>query len=845
MLRQFTHKMLIAAMFILLGGWAAVAQNYVELGSEHRFSVVKNSNFNYHWSKFNQDKGTTTPLISRTNITEMITFDEVGVYIIKVKPQDKVTGCYGAETLIEVIVPGSDATAGILKTGDFPVCSQYGGEDYEMGFAHFRVKYSGPKPWNFGYSLDGNPVQIPTGADEITADYFDFKLSVLNNSIYSQKHNIEIFAKGPGGISVKDDPENHQETFTVLPLLQSQLSTYDPVIRKGQEITYVLRISNGSQCLVSVPVGATLISNDIVATYPEDHKMDCAVKIKWGDVPGDYRLILTEFSGMGCNSDPQYVDVKMVDGFTASLGDPLQFCLGESRVLTPTIDLDGDYEYLWSDGSNKSSLEVSSTGEYSVEITDKVYGDKQTASVEVTTWSLPSVDLGEDYQLADGEVKTLDAQNAGAFFSWSTGETVQKIQVNTSGNYSVTVTNKNGCSASDDIRITSEGDLFVIDLGEDQDICAGEVKMLDPNPSITQNYTYKWSTGATTSTLSVDETGIYSVTVTDEKGNQKTDEMQVTVHARPIVDFGDESIVLYDGETATLDAGDAGDGSTYEWSTGDNTQTIEVDQENVYSVKVTTKYGCSNADDVKVIRREGHKFTVYLGGDKAVCKGEKLYLEPTVDRNFSKEPTYRWIPTGSTDKGILVDKAGKFCVEVTDPYGNMEGDCMTLTLNPTPEVDLGEDRTMITGQPVELNAENQGSNYTWSTGDVTQKITVTGPAEYWVEVVNKYNCTDRDTVTISIDEDPEQMVDVPTGFSPNGDGLNDVLYVRGKNISSMDFIVVNRLGQRVFQSNRLEIGWDGTYQGARQDMDAYIYILKVSFLNGKKVYKRGSVTLLY
>ncbi len=78
----------------------------------------------------------------------------------------------------------------------------------------------------------------------------------------------------------------------------------------------------------------------------------------------------------------------------------------------------------------------------------------------------------------------------------------------------------------------------------------------------------------------------------------------------------------------------------------------------------------------------------------------------------------------------------------------------------------------------------------------------------------------------------------------DGDGNNDVLYVRGNNIKTVVFKIYNRGGQQIFQSNRLEVGWDGTFKGQLQRMDAYVYYLNVTFDNGTSVQKRGEVTLV-
>lgn len=842
MLRTLLHKTLFTAMAILLGGWAVVAQQYVVKGTSLSFKVDQNISYKYHWSVANTSTGSVAYLASESNESGSYTFVNPGVYEVKVYPEDLGTHCFG-DALIMIVEVDESAPTAIFEDLDVPyVCSQNNGGDVN-GKVNVKVTYTGPKPWTFKYSVDRAPAVMPLGAKEIYASEFEFELEIPNTT--GKTHRAEILlveAKTISGIPVTEDLKNQTLEVDVMALPNTEFGDYQAIVQAGTIQSYTATIEKNENYEIFVPSGATVMNE---TTLPLGDKFHSELKfdVQWGDVPGDYQLKLFERTAFDCAGDTVYANIKLVESFVVSLGGDISFCSGENRVLTPTIDFDGTYTYLWSDGSTNSTLTVTEAGKYSVTATDTKSGKSSSASAKVTVWSVPMVDLGTDYELADGEVLTLDAENAGLSYFWSTGETTQSIQVNSSGTYSVNVTNTNGCIGTDEVVVSSVNDVFAINLGNDKDICYGEELVLNPNPNIAQHYTYLWSNGAGTSTLTVSESGIYSVTVRDDAGNVKTDQIQVTVHALPIVDLGDD-IVLYDGETAILNPGNSGAGAVYEWNTGESSQTITVSQENVYSVKVTSEFNCVNTDAVSVILRAGHKFSVDLGGDLAICEGDRIYLEPSIDRNFLSDPTYKWIPSESTGKGIFVNQSGKYCVEVTDPYGNVEGDCIDLIVNPSPLVDLGEDLILQTGETAVLDAGNQGAFYHWSNDEISRTVTIDQAGEYWVEVTNQQNCMGRDTISVNYPEG-DQYVGLPTGFSPNGDGKNDVLFVRGNNIASMNLIIYNRLGHKIFQSNRQNVGWDGTYRGQKQDMDVYVFFLQVTFLDGSSVQKRGNVTLLY
>ena len=107
---------------------------------------------------------------------------------------------------------------------------------------------------------------------------------------------------------------------------------------------------------------------------------------------------------------------------------------------------------------------------------------------------------------------------------------------------------------------------------------------------------------------------------------------------------------------------------------------------------------------------------------------------------------------------------------------------------------------------------------------------------------NEFGCTD--TVCTKVVTLIKPVVDVPSAFTPNGDGKNDKVFVRGFGIAQMNFRIYNRLGQVVFESGSPSYGWDGKFKGALQPMDAYAYTLIVEFGDGTIVNKKGDITLI-
>ena len=114
---------------------------------------------------------------------------------------------------------------------------------------------------------------------------------------------------------------------------------------------------------------------------------------------------------------------------------------------------------------------------------------------------------------------------------------------------------------------------------------------------------------------------------------------------------------------------------------------------------------------------------------------------------------------------------------------------------------------------------------------------------YTLTVSDSLGCTQIDTVTVFVDILCGEVF-VPNAFSPNGDGQNDLLFVRGACITSMEFFVFNRLGERVFQTTDITIGWDGVWRGVPCENAVFSYVLTGTLLDGSEFSKKGNVSLV-
>ncbi|MFT4152422.1 PKD domain-containing protein [Parafilimonas sp.] len=151
------------------------------------------------------------------------------------------------------------------------------------------------------------------------------------------------------------------------------------------------------------------------------------------------------------------------------------------------------------------------------------------------------------------------------------------------------------------------------------------------------------------------------------------------------------------------------------------------------------------------------------------------------------------------------------------------------------------------------NSSTGGVNYKWDFGDGDSLITTSmlpvshiyntaGSYRVCLIAFNQYGCSDTSCQQVTAIVTP--VADVPNVFTPNGDGANDIVYVKGYGIDKMTWRIYNRWGKLVFVSTSLNNGWNGLYNGVLQPQDVYAYTLSIQFTDGTKYSKKGDITLL-
>ena len=291
------------------------------------------------------------------------------------------------------------------------------------------------------------------------------------------------------------------------------------------------------------------------------------------------------------------------------------------------------------------------------------------------------------------------------------------------------------CTTTDTVKVTAITP-YVINLGADAFICPGSSMTLDAG-ALT-NARYLWSTGDTTQTITVSTPGTYHVTATSALyGKIAKDTIVCTAGSFPAKPFGvDTSFCLSSG--ITLDAGNPG--STYLWSTGATTQTINTKAIGQVSVTITSASGCVTRDTINLSLKPAPVVT--LGPDTKICPGGSTVLDAG-----NAGASFLW-NTGATTQTITASAAGTYVVTVNNGSCSTS-DTIVVTLHAAPVVNLGNDLNICTSDTVTLDAGNAGSTYLWSTGATTRTIRVSNAGTYSVVVTNTNGCSSNDAVVVT------------------------------------------------------------------------------------------------
>lgn len=493
------------------------------------------------------------------------------------------------------------------------------------------------------------------------------------------------------------------------------------------------------------------------------------------------------------------------------LGSDTAVCDNSGLVLDASSFNTG-VTYTWQDMSSGPTYSVDQTGIYYVNASGAAC--KATDTIEVTIKNATVVDIGEDATYCEGEPITLDASAAGAIsYQWQDNSTNSSFSPTISGTYFVVI-DDGDCVSSDTVELT-----FLeypdFELPNDTNLCGGGNLNLSVNAP--QATAYTWQDNSTNNSYNVSGPGTYWVTATNNNICSTTDSIVVTYNSID-VDLGADATYCED-TTITLDATNSGS-ITYLWQDNSTAPTLEVSNSGIYYVAVSNGE-CEVNDTIELTFLAYPDFELHP--DTTLCDGDTLVLNVS-----SPDATDFLWQDGSANSSFQVFEEGTYFVQASNQFCT-RFDTTEILFNRANVVELGPDSILCKGEDYILDVGERADDViiTWwdNSNENTSSISETGT--YYVSLENQCGIN-SDTVNLLFGSCNCDFF-LPTGFTPNGDGVNEDFkpYVDCDSLTEYSFEVFNRWGEPQFRSESVEKAWQGTdNSGNRLPMAVYTWIIQ-------------------
>jgi gliding motility-associated-like protein len=432
-----------------------------------------------------------------------------------------------------------------------------------------------------------------------------------------------------------------------------------------------------------------------------------------------------------------------------------------------------------------------------------------------------------------------------------------KHKFTTANTYQVTqiVTNTYGCKDTLKKNVIVYP-IPIINAGRDTSICNLDTITLQSFGGAIYSWSPNFAMDDSTSQFPIvtpDRTTNYFVTVITSDGCTAVDSVLITNVNPPSDGIIKDTTICY-GDTIQLKA-PVSAGNLYVWSpsTGLNNVTISNPLVNIFQKTIYQIYirngNCIRFDtaiiNVKVLA------TPDAGIDETICNNLSTTLHATHGTYFNWSPTTNMLYSNTSSPVVSPKITTTYYVTVVDTAVCLkpETDSMIVFVDHFKYGEVQNDTNLVKNIPSTLYAHG-GSQYLWqpSTGlddstSATPTCTVQHDQVYIVKIADGNGCYNYDTLKVYVF--PAPTVLMPNAFSPNGDGLDDVIMPVYAGIRTLNhFNIYNRWGQLVFTTTEINQGWDGTLHGVIQPLDTYIYMLDGVDVEGNGFNYKGDITLI-
>ncbi|MBI1225510.1 MAG: T9SS type A sorting domain-containing protein [Bacteroidetes bacterium] len=468
---------------------------------------------------------------------------------------------------------------------------------------------------------------------------------------------------------------------------------------------------------------------------------------------GNYSLTVTD--GLGCTKSAS-VTLTAPPAFTVAVAvTNATYCGATDGSLTATPSGgSGPYTYAWSNGGTTQTLNNLGAGNYTVTVTNAA-GCTASASSTITQPMTLNISItGTNLVCGNDNNGTLTANitygTAPFNFAWSNGGNTQTINGLAAGTYSVTVTSSEGCTGSATKTITGSPTMN-LNLTVQQILCNGAStgSVSSAVTGGTSPYTYLWSNGATTTSISNLTAGTYSLTVTDNLGCSQSQTVTINQPSPLTLAFSNSPGSCGTNGTSMANVSGGTAPYSYLWSTGATTPNISNLAPGSYAVTVTDANSCTLTANTVIVAYP--LMNLNVTSTNTTCNGTMNGTATANVTNGTAPLTYLWSNNGTTAT-ISNLPPGTYSVTVTDGNGCTATGSASVQLGAGLAVNIMAPAFVCTGSTVSATANTTGGNgnlnYLWSNGQTTQTATGLTAGTYSVTVTDSQGCFGSASITL-------------------------------------------------------------------------------------------------
>jgi len=576
---------------------------------------------------------------------------------------------------------------------------------------------------------------------------------------------------------------------------------------------------------------------------------------------GVHILSATAIDGVGATASSNFISLTVRPQFnpTINSSNGSVLCNGNAVTLTTQTGT----SYLWSTNATTNTISVNSAGTYQVTVTNANGCKGISAPFILTnqTQTTPVISPAGSLSVCSGDSIVLTSTPANSY-TWSNGKTTQSISV-PAGSYTVTVSNSSGCSATSLVSTVTNYIVAPIIISP-----PGPIVLLQGDSSLLSasgGNNYLWSNGVSSASVYVNTSGNYSATCINTNGcAQQSNTVNVTVIAGQTNLTASGPTTFCEGGSVVLSTTSQSGNQWYfnnQLLSGATNQTYTATNNGYYKASFVLLGNTLFTDSILV-----NVLTAPLPPsviDTTICSGNSVLLSVASISGM----TYRWydestggnlLAVGTTYQTPSLNSSISFHVEArnTNNCISLTRSMLNVIVKESPYISYTYSTQSLGGEfnVSFTNTSANGDSYIWMFGDTS----ILGNVSYDINPIHSYSNTGQYPVSVyasnsfgctalytnSIFVNTNNALFIPTTFTPNGDGKNDIFRVRGDQFLLKEMAIYDQWGTLVYRTDASLPYWDGKSQGNVLQNATYVY--RINLIDQDQVAKEltGSITLI-